>query len=139
MKNYEKISGFSDEITENAKDQFEALKRFGIHYFEPRGIDGKNISELTEQELHKLKVLMDDYGIRVSSIGSPIGKINITDDFEKHFELLKNVVKAAKILDTKYIRVFSFYHQGNGPWTEEERENVISRMRIMIDYATAEM
>lgn len=138
MKKYEKMSGFSDEITEIAKDQFEALNRFGIRYFEPRGINGKNISELTEQELHELKALMEHYGIRVSSIGSPVGKIKMTDDFEKHFEVLKNVVKAAKILDTKYIRVFSFYHQGNGPWTEQEREEVIRRMRIMTNYAAGE-
>lgn len=135
---YEKISGFSDEITEITKEQFEALKRFGIHYFEPRGIDGKNISTLTEEELYDLKTLMDEYEIKVSSIGSPIGKIKVTDDFEAHFDVLKNVVKAAKILDTKYIRVFSFYHEKNTQWTKEERAEVFRRMRIMVDYAKEE-
>lgn len=135
---YEKISGFSDEITEITKKQFEALKKFGIHYFEPRGIDGKNISTLTEAEMCDLKTLMDEYGIKVSSIGSPIGKIKVTDDFEAHFEVLKNVVKAAKILDTKYIRVFSFYHEKDTEWTEEERTEVFRRMKIMVDYAKEE-
>ena len=116
---YEKISGFSDEITEITKEQFEALNRFGIKYFEPRGIDGKNISKLTEEEMYDLKRLMDEYGIQVSSIGSPIGKIQVTDEFEPHFEVLKNVVKAAKILGTKYIRVFSFYHEKYTDWTKE--------------------
>ena len=132
---YEKISGFSDEITEITKKQFEALNRFGIHYFEPRGIDGKNISKLTEEEMHDLKKLMDEYGIKVSSIGSPVGKIQVTDEFEPHFEVLKNVVKAAKILGTKYVRVFSFYHEKYTEWTREERDEVFRRMRIMVDYA----
>ena len=132
---YEKISGFSDEITEITKEQFEALKRFGINYFEPRGIDGKNISKLTEEEMYALKALMDEYGIEASSIGSPVGKIKVTEDFEEHLEVLKNVVKAAKILGTKYIRVFSFYHEKYTEWTEEERAEVFRRMRIMIDYA----
>ena len=132
---YEKISGFSDEITEITKEQFEALNRFGIHYFEPRGIDGKNISKLTEEELYALKILMDEYGIKVSSIGSPVGKIKVTEDFEEHLEVLKNVVKAAKILGTKYIRVFSFYHEKYTEWTKAERAEVFRRMRIMIDYA----
>ena len=54
---YNKISGFSDEISSDIKVQFEALKRLGIKYFEPRGINGKNISELTEAEAKELKAL----------------------------------------------------------------------------------
>lgn len=132
---YKKISGFSDEISEHIKEQFEALNKFGISFFEPRGIDGKNISALTEEEMYALKMLMDEYGIEASSIGSPIGKIKITDEFEPHLEVLKNVVKAAKILGTKFIRVFSFYHEENTEWTEEERIEVFRRMKIMVDYA----
>ena len=133
--NYEKISGFSDEISEITKEQFEALNKLGIKYFEPRGIDGKNISKLSEKELCDLKALMDKYGIEASSIGSPVGKIKVAEDFEEHLEVLKNVVKAAKILGTRYIRVFSFYHGTEGEWAEEERLEVFKRMRIMIDYA----
>lgn len=135
---YEKISGFSDEISEITKEQFEALNKFGIHYFEPRGIDGKNISTLTEKEMHDLRKLMDEYGIKVSSIGSPIGKIKVTEDFEAHFEVFKNVVKAAKILGTKYIRVFSFYHEKDTDWTEEEREEVFRCVKILVEYAKKE-
>lgn len=132
---YQRISGFSDEINEITEKQFEALNKFGIHYFEPRGIDGKNISTLTEEEMHSLKALMEKYNIRVSSIGSPIGKIKVADDFEAHLEVLKNVLKAAKILGAKYIRVFSFYHEKDTPWTKEERDEVFRRMKIMVDYA----
>ena len=42
--NYSKISGFSDEIDKSIVTQFSVLNRLGIKYFEPRGIDGKNIS-----------------------------------------------------------------------------------------------
>lgn len=135
---YEKISGFSDEISEITKEQFMALNKLGIGYFEPRGIDGKNISTLSEEELHALKTLMDVYGIKVSSIGSPIGKIKVADDFEPHYEVFKNVVKAAKILGTKYIRVFSFYHVKYTEWTAEEKAEVYRRLKIMIDYAKEE-
>lgn len=133
--NYNKISGFSDEITEITKEQFEELNKLGITYYEPRGIDGENISKLTETQMYELKVLMEQYGIKASSIGSPIGKIKVSDDFESHLEVLKNVVQAAKILDTKYIRVFSFYHETGTEWTQEEREEVFRRIKIMVDYA----
>ena len=76
---YNKISGFSDEIDASIKIQFEAFGRLNIKYFEPRGIDGKNISELDDSEVLSLKEKMDKCGIKVSSIGSPIGKIKLTD------------------------------------------------------------
>ena len=124
-----KISGFSDEIDKSIVTQFTVLNKLGIGYFEPRGIDGKNISELSDEEVKNLKANMQKYGIKVSSIGSPIGKMFLSEDFDAHFETFKRVVKIAKELDTKYIRIFSFFH------SYDERETVIEKLRIMIEYA----
>ena len=92
---YEKISGFSDEIASDIDTQFSVLCKLGIKYFEPRGINGKNISKIDDNELLMLKAKMAEYGIKASSIGSPIGKIKLTDDFEAHFELLVALPAAA--------------------------------------------
>ena len=129
-----KISGFSDEIASDIKTQFEVLNKLEIGYFEPRGVDGKNISELNDDEVTALKAKMDEYGIKVSSIGSPIGKIKINDDFEAHFEVFKRVVKTAKMLDTKYIRIFSFYND-NAKWSQDDIADVIAKLQKMTDYA----
>ena len=126
---YSKISGFSDEIDKSIIKQFEALNKLGIKYFEPRGIDGKNISTLTDDEVKSLKEDMQKYGISVSSIGSPIGKIYLSDDFDAHFETFKRVVKIAKELGAKYIRMFSFFH------SYDERSEVMARLKTMIGYA----
>lgn len=134
---YSKISGFSDEIDSNIDIQFEVLGKLGIKYFEPRGINGKNISELCDEEVISLKEKMDKAGIKVSSIGSPIGKIKLSDDFEAHFELFKRVCRTAKMLESKYIRMFSFYHDGE-EWTEEERNEVFEKLEKMIEYAKKE-
>jgi len=130
---YNKISGFSDEISSDVKTQFEVLNKLGIKYFEPRGIDGKNISILDDKEITELKELMILYGISASSIGSPIGKIKITDEFGDHFEMYKKVVKTAKILNADYIRIFSFY--ADGKWSEEKKREVFKRLTKMIEYA----
>ena len=135
MMAYEKISGFSDEIEKSVDVQFEVLNKLNIKYFEVRGVDGKNISTLTDEEVLILKSKMEQYGIQVSSIGSPIGKIKIEEDFAPHFEVFKHVVDIAKTLGTKYIRMFSFYHEGGDEWTAEEREEVLARLRQMISYA----
>ena len=132
---YKKISGFSDEISEKITEQFEALNRMGIKWFEPRGIDGINISNLDDKKRDELLEKMKEYGISVSSIGSPVGKIKLEDDFLGHFELFKEVVKTAKFLGSKYIRVFSFYHNGADEWSADERVEVLKRLSLMIDYA----
>lgn len=135
---YNKISGFSDEIASDIKTQFTVLNKLNISYFEPRGVDGLNVSELNDEQRCLLKEQMAQYGIKASSIGSPIGKIKLTDDFETHFELFKNVVKTAKYLGTKYVRIFSFYHDGGDAWSDDERMEVLKRLQSMIRYAKAE-
>jgi sugar phosphate isomerase/epimerase len=128
------LSGFSDEISSDVIEQFEVLNKLNISYFEPRGINGKNISTLTDNEIDLLKESMEKYNIKVSSIGSPIGKVKISDDFEEHFNLFKRVVKIAKILGSRYIRIFSFYKDGKA-WTDVMVKNVIERLEMMIVYA----
>lgn len=128
------LTGFSDEIDSDVEKQFTHLNRLGISYFEPRGINGKNISELTLFEAKQLKETMDKYGIKASSIGSPVGKIKITDDFDEHLKLLEHVTEIAKILGTGYIRVFSFFI----PKDEDPsnyRGEVIRRMKKMVETA----
>ena len=127
------LSGFADEISSDTTVQFEVLNKLGIKYFEPRGIDGKNISELTVEEAMQLKAKMDKFGIKASSVGSPIGKVYLDDDFEMHFELFCHVVEIAKILEAKYIRIFSFYSRDE--WNENSRREVVKRLSRMIDYA----
>lgn len=133
---YGKISGFSDEIAEDADTQFQVLQKLGIRYFEPRGIDGKSIADLDQEELAALKAKMKACKIRASSIGSPIGKVMLEEDFEPHFQQFKRVVEIAKELDTKYIRIFSFYHEGGEEWSARERDEVLARLDRMIQYAS---
>ncbi len=131
---YTKISGFSDEIAPEIDKQFALLKKLGIRYFEPRGVDGKNISLLDDAEVSALKNKMDIAGIYASSIGSPIGKIKITDSFDEHFSLFQRIVRTAKMLGCRYIRIFSFYNEGE-KWSATERDEVLKRLGKMIAYA----
>ena len=128
MKNYI-ITGFADEIAPEMTKQYETLHNLGIEYIELRGIDGKTIAEAKA-----LKTDLDRENIKISAIGSPIGKIKITDDFAEHFETYKKLVEIAKILDTKYIRMFSFYVKDK----DFEKAEVFARLEKMIAYAKEE-
>lgn len=131
------ISGFSDEIDEKISVQFGHLNKLGIEYFEPRGINGVNIADIDDVQLEELKNDMKKYGIKVSSIGSPIGKIGINDEFEPHLEKLERVIHIAKELGTKYIRVFSFFIP-EGEDAGKYRDEVIRRMTAMCEVAERE-
>ena len=103
------LSAFADEYSNSFIEQLEALRSFDIGHVEVRGVDGKNISVLTPDDVREMKQKLDFYGIGVSAMGSPIGKIKLDGDIEDHFEMAKRVFESANELGAKYIRMFSFY------------------------------
>lgn len=104
-----KISAFADEYADSFEEQLQALNRFGISYIEIRHLGGKNISILEQDEVKEAKRMLDAFGIKVSAIGSPIGKIRLDQDIRSHLEVARHVFEAANIFDTSYVRMFSFY------------------------------
>lgn len=128
------ISGFADEIAPSLDTQIEVIKKLGISHIEMRGVNGKPLVEHSLEEVRKIKEQLDENVIKLSSVGSPIGKILITDSFEEHFRLFEKTVEIAKIMETRYIRIFSFFipEQENA---EDYKEEVFNRMRRFIEYA----
>ncbi len=128
------FSAFADEASRLVDEQIKACRENEIELIELRNVDGKNISDFNEEEAKALKARLDEAKIGVSSIGSHYGKIKITDDFAPHFEKFKTTVEVAKILDTKYIRMFSFYiPEGEDP--EKYRDEVVARVSAMAEYS----
>lgn len=124
------LSGFADEIDPSVDVQLREMQRFGIGYIEMRGVDGKNIAECSKEEIRAVAKKCRNAGVRISAVGSPLGKINISDDMEPHMESMRDLMEKAKILGTEYIRVFSFYMpQGEAP--EKYRDEVLKRMERM--------
>ena len=103
------LSAFADEYSNSFTEQLEALRSLGIGYVEVRGVDGKNISVLSPDDVRGMKQKLDYYGIGVSAMGSPIGKIKLDGDVRGHFEMAKRVFESANELGAKYVRMFSFY------------------------------
>ena len=128
------LSAFADEASPNFTEQLEALKRHDIPLIEVRGVDGKNILDLTDEELDVVVEKLTAYGIQLSAIGSPIGKINITDDFSPHFEKHKRAVEIAKKLGTDRIRMFSFFMPKDED-PEQYFDAVVERTKAMVEYA----
>lgn len=128
------LSAFADEYNPNPKLHLSFLKSEGVSYIEPRFIGDKNVADLSEKEAREYAGMLDSYGIRASAIGSPIGKINLADDFEAHIERAKRCFENASIIGTKRIRAFSFYLR-EGKSREQERSEVIEKLGKLLDVA----
>ena len=104
-----KLSAFADEYAAPFAEQIEGMRRFGIDYIELRGVGEKNVSGLSLDEGKELKKQLDESGLRISAIGSPLGKIKLDGDIDDHVETAKRVYEYANILGAKFVRMFSFY------------------------------
>jgi len=124
-----RLAAFADEASPRVEGQIAALLRNGMQYIELRGLDGKNISQITEEEAHRYAKIYADAGIKVWSIGSPIGKVDIGSDLEAHRNLLRHVCRLANIFGTTRIRMFSFYK------SYECEERVMDELSAMVDIA----
>ena len=128
-----KLTGFADEISPDLGVQLDRLGSLGLHYLELRDVWDKNILNLTYDELDKVKAELDRRGIKVSAIGSPIGKAPIEADFGEYKKLVQHAIDVANKMESSYIRMFSFYCND----LDDDRDEVMRRMQAMVDMAAA--
>ena len=128
------LSGFADEISPDLTEQCEVASGLGLKYIEVRSAWDVNILDLSPDQLATMKKTLSAYGMKVSSIGSPIGKIFIDEDFGPHLERMRHAAEVAHELDAPYIRIFSFFiRPGEDP--AGHRAEVIDRMRALVRVA----
>ena len=138
------LSGFADEAAnqKTAEQQYSAFAALGLQFYTIRFIDAgngvKNVMELNKSEINKLRHLEGEYGLNVSSIGSPIGKTKLLDvddgtsnrfvPFEQYLENdVRRACEIAHAFETKLIRGFSFYHP-TGTAPEEHVSQVVDQL-----------
>lgn len=128
------ISGFADEIDPSLETQLDVLEELDIDHFDLRAVDDTNVLDLTDAELEAIRDRIDEYGFTISSIGSPIGKIDITDDFDPHKNEFERALEVAEFFDVEYVRLFSYYiPEPDDPG--DYRDEVMRRMEWKADRA----
>ncbi|HOB20904.1 MAG TPA: sugar phosphate isomerase/epimerase family protein [Candidatus Atribacteria bacterium] len=128
------LSAFADEIDPDLKIQMDVLRQHGIDHIEMRGVYGKSIVSYSLEEVKSIKQELDANGFKISALGSPIGKIGILDDFRPHLDLFRHALDIAAILETKYIRMFSFY-MPEGESADKYRDEVLERWNSFLEAA----
>ena len=128
------LSAFGDEISPRLDDQIRVLLANDIHYLEFRGLEGKGIIDYPLPEVKAACRKLTEAGIAVSAVGSPIGKIPVTEAFGPHLERFKKTIEVAHALNTSYIRMFSFY-MPEGADPARYRDEVLNRWQQFIGAA----
>ena len=119
------LSGFADESTSNKTivEQFAVYAALGFQYYSIRfvnlGEGIKNVMKLTKSDIQRVRQFQDEYGLNVSSLGSPLGKAKLKDiddgtvntytPINKYLDEVRQACELAHALETKLIRGFSFY------------------------------
>lgn len=129
-----RLSAFADEADAMLDRQIDALARAGIGMAELRGVDGKSFMALTDGEAKAVRGKLDAAGVTLSALGSPIGKIRVTDPFSPHMDALSRAIELAHILGADKIRMFSFYLPEDNP-PEAYKDEVFARMEAMLTRA----
>lgn len=130
------FSAFADEIGPDLDLQMDVCESQGVRCIDVRGIDGVNVSQMTVAQAREYHKRLGDRGFGVPFIGSPLGKIKLSDDFDAHLELTKHCCDVARAFGTDCIRMFSFY-PAEGQDILAHRDEVMRRLERMLEVAEA--
>src|SRR5712691_7320457 len=126
-----KLSVINDEITQDFGRACEvAAQEFGVQLIEIRGMWSKNIMRLDAKEIDQARKILEKYKLRVSSIASPIFKVDWPGaptsklspkrdqfgadfTFEQQDELLERGFELMRVLHVDRIRIFDFWRPEN--------------------------
>lgn len=104
-----KLCAFADEASNELSGQIEALVRNKALLLEIRGVDGENIKDISHAKIQKIKNELDKNGLKVWSLGSPMGKNDPENDFNAQLKDFEHLMESAQMLGCQRIRLFSFF------------------------------
>ena len=103
------LSGFADEISADLDRQLAVLAEQSIRHLELRSVWSVNVADLDDTRVARIGRALDQAGVAVSAIGSPIGKIPIDAPLGPELDRLRRIADIAAALGTPLVRVFSFF------------------------------
>jgi sugar phosphate isomerase/epimerase len=130
------LSAFADEADGSIDGQVAAAKAAGLTHIDLRNLEGHNITQLPLDVARQCKAKLDDAGIAVLMYGSPIGKIDIADDFAIDVERLEHLAKLRDVFGSNLVRIFSYFNKQGAP-AEQHRDEALSRLAQLAEQARA--
>jgi sugar phosphate isomerase/epimerase len=116
----------TDEVTPRFEESLDWIAAQGLGHVEVRVIDGRNVTELNDEEIAEVGRKAAARGLAISAVASPLFKCALDpsrpvasgdrfgqaeEDVEAHFKKLDRVLAIAKALRAPRIRIFSFWRE----------------------------
>lgn len=128
------LSGFSDEISDDFAQQCSVVRELGMGHLDLRSAWGTGVLDLDDAQLRRAEEELQAAGLRVSSIGSPLGKVPLDADLGEHLERAHRAAELAHRFEARSVRVFSFFLRPDEE-PERVRDAVLERMRALAQVA----
>jgi sugar phosphate isomerase/epimerase len=127
-----KFSGFADEAATDLAGQIKATQELGWQYISARGIDGKNIHDLSDGAFNNAVEQLADANIKIAEFGSLIGTWakSIHSDFNITIGEVERCIDRMPKLGTQIVRVMSYAQE---PWGDEQYlDERVKRLREIV-------
>lgn len=132
----ERLGILTDEVSPKLDEALEWIRARGFRHVEIRMVDGFNIMNATDEQLDGIRRRVEEAGLFISGIASPVFKCPLdpdrpvqtgdtfgqsaADTVEDHFRLLDRAFRIAGRLGTSRIRIFSFWREMEPEAHEDE-------------------
>jgi len=110
-----RLALFTDEVSQDLEKALKLAVRYGLDGVELRTVWEKPVQHLFPDEVARIHSLLEEHELRVAAIASLVFKCELDDQsaHREHLGYLRSCVRLAKGLDTKIIRVFTFWKRGS--------------------------
>ena len=123
------MSGMCGEIAGPIDEQLAGLRALGVARANLTSLSFSNdekprsINTLTDDELVELRQKLNTNGITGYCVTSPVAKYSVDTDPDLVAQQLDRSIQAANILNSRYLRIFSFAPRDNGT-AETDRDQI---------------
>ena len=132
-----KLGVITDEISLDVQKSVSVAKDLRLDCIELRSCWNKNVKDLTNAEVRKIKNDAKRAGLEVICVSSPFFKCNITNEAEvkEHLGFLPRVIEITKLFDAKIVRGFAFWSVKN---PKHHWSSMIEKLREAADLCREE-
>ncbi len=122
-------------ITGEMSDDLDEALRLGVEAGVDtvqlrKGLFGKNIDQLEDDDIPRVKDVMAKYGVRVGMLLPPFAKCDIedTETVSLQHDIFVRTVEIAHALDTDLVRAFPFQSETGERWKPPPLEHYLDRI-----------
>lgn len=134
-----KLSVITDEISMDFEHALDVMLEYGAKGAELRSLWGTNIVDLPDDQIERAKKALDDRGMVVSCIASPLFKCDLWETegsavgrthqaqdrgLSQQIAVLERCIHLSGVFETPFIRIFAFWKRGD--LTDNTEKEIIS-------------